>query len=141
MKRIAALSAFAVLSLSATSVSAQTTTLPEVDGSGDAVVAMLTFETAEVTPGFDSWVAITWSGEVTDAREFRVTSKGTDQIEVGYPSNTADHSSLYWDDVLSPGEIDYTALRLTVDPGAGKFVMLPITLSYVSDSGLVVIEK
>ncbi len=104
-------------------------------GIGDAVVTLLEETTPPIYPGQDAWIAIPWTVSNAEAREFRVTSVSTDGIEVGYPENTATYSSLYNDDTLSPLEIDFTALRIRVDPESPAPRVLDITVSYVSDTG------
>lgn len=105
------------------------------EGTGDAVVTLLESSTPAIYPGQESWIVLPWTVENTDAREFKVTSVSSDGIEVGYPENTGSFTSLFRDDTLATFEIDYTAIRLLVDPEAAAPRMLNITLSYVSDTG------
>ena len=107
----------------------------ENTGSGDAIVIPLGETTPAIYPGQDSWIALPWTVENAEAREFQVTSVASDGIEIGYPENTGSFTSLSRDDTLSVFEIDYTALRVRVDPLAPAPQVLTITLSFVSDSG------
>ncbi len=104
-------------------------------GTGDAIVTLMEQTTPAIYPGQDAWIAIPWTVTNAEAREFKVTSVSSDGIEVGYPENTATFSSLYNDDTLSPLEIDFTALRIRVDPESPSPRILDITVSYVSDTG------
>ncbi len=104
-------------------------------GTGDAVVTLMEQTTPAIFPGQDAWIAIPWTVTNAEAREFKVTSVSSDGIDVGYPENTATFSSLYNDDTLSPLEIDFTALRIRVDPQSPSPRFLDITVSYVSDTG------
>lgn len=97
-------------------------------------VHLLTRTTAAVTAGSSSWIALNWSAAGGEATEFRVTSKGTRGIEVSYPENTHDHTSLYYNNTLSDAELDYTALKLTVPADfKGRRVNLKLEVSYVWD--------
>lgn len=97
-------------------------------------VHLLTSTPAAVTAGTSSWIALNWTSTGGEASEFRVTSEGTRGVEVSYPENTGDHTSLYHNNLLSNAELDYTALKLTVpDDFRGKRVNLKLEVSYLWD--------
>ncbi len=108
---------------------------------GDARVTLLTDRTAPVLPGQDAWVNFLWTADPDlAARNFRVTATGSDGVEIGYP---LDHefsdrafSSLWAGTTLPPQGLDYTALRLVVDPTAVD-PTVTLTVSYESDAGAV----
>lgn len=104
-------------------------------GTGDAEVSLLNTTTPPIYPGQDAWVVLPWTVKNGDAREFEVTSISSDGIEIAYPENTGDYTSLFADSTLSTFEIDYTALRVHVDPEAEAPRVLDVTVSYVSDTG------
>ncbi len=131
-KRIALLAAGSTL-MTATPALAQG--VVQDTGSGDALVTLLEGTTPSIYPGQDAWIAVPWTVSNSEAREFKVTSIASDGIEIGYPENTGTFTSLSRDDTLSVYEIDYTAIRVRVDPLAPAPRVLNITLSYVSDTG------
>lgn len=141
MKKLTALAVGGAIALSSSSALAQTVEESDVTSLGDAHVTLITQETGPVQPGFDSWVSLQWMDDVTDATEFQVRATGGEGVQVGYPENTFDHSSLYWNDTLVPGEVDYTALNIRVDPSVTGPILLDVTLSYVSASGPVTVES
>ena len=104
-------------------------------GAGDADVTLISSVTAEVPAGLATWIALSWTDVAAHAATFQVRAAASQNVEITYPTNTGDHSSLYWDDKLSVAEIDYTALRLGVPEGTTEPIELSITLSYVSPSG------
>lgn len=105
-------------------------------GTGDAEVLPISPVVAAVDPGDSQWIAIQWTAMNAEARELKVTATGSDGVEVSYPTYPVDgYSSGYWDDTLSIAEIDYTALKVTVDGDAAAPRYLDVTVSYVSDTG------
>jgi len=87
-----------------------------------AKVKLETRKTAAVVEGGSSWVALNWRGAVSEATDFRVTAVASARgVEVSYPENTADYASLMDNDVLSPDEVDFTALHLVVPSGTKRF--------------------
>lgn len=92
---------------------------------GDAGVQLLTPTTATVTRGDDVWVMLNWTAfgdgldEVEDF-ELRLRKNPPKNVEVGYPTNTVDHTSTWDNDILTVGEVDYTALNVVVDEAYGK---------------------
>lgn len=68
------------------------------------------------------WVHAIWLGTETVC-QFRLTADGQD-LQVGYPANTATYTSFYSDDALSRLEPDYTALYLT----AGRAGTVPMRM-------------
>jgi hypothetical protein len=76
---------------------------------------LLTEKTAAVMAGDTAWVALNWLGEGGDVTDFGVVARSIPKgWRVEYPENTVDHTSLYWDADLAKGEIDFTALRISV---------------------------
>jgi len=88
----------------------------------EAKVKLDTKKTATVVQGSSAWVALNWEGDYADATGFRVvaTTKETG-VEISYPDNTGDHTSLMDNDVLSDAEIDYTAIHVDVPYGTKSF--------------------
>lgn len=78
---------------------------------------LLTRETATLTAGSASWVALNWTspGGVGDLRVTAMPlGRARRAVEVTYPANTRSHTSPMSDAHLEPSEIDFTALRLHV---------------------------
>ncbi len=99
----------------------------------EAQVSLKTRKTAAVVEGDTAWVALSWSAKKGDATNFRIVAESRTQgATVGYPENTGDHSSLMDNDTLSNGEIDFTALEVSVPYGA-KSVKLRVTATWTSD--------
>jgi|FLYL01.1.fsa_nt_gi hypothetical protein len=90
--------------------------------------------TAVVAAGGSTWVTLTWLG-TGDVASFALTAKPRKArgVEVSYPANTGDHSSLMRDDELLEGELDYTAVRLTVPYYQTKAFELDLTVRYSED--------
>jgi hypothetical protein len=101
---------------------------------GQAKVDTLTTQTGTVLAGDSAWIEIVWEASGGDAEDFQVTVKNPDPgWEVRYPDNTGSYSSTWGDSTLSDGEIDFTAIHVTVPYAAGKDVKLHLEASYVSD--------
>ena len=99
----------------------------------EAEVSLKTKKTAAVVEGDTAWVALSWSAREGDATNFRITAvPRTRGVTVEYPENTADHSSLMDNDTLSDGEIDFTALKVSVPYGT-RNVNLRVTATWTSD--------
>jgi hypothetical protein len=88
---------------------------------------------APMLPGQQGWVSALW-GSTGDICEVRATAGGTG-LTVSYPTNTADHSSLYKQDSLKAGHFDYTAFKLAVDPSVKVAGSLAIKLTYSDCNG------
>ena len=101
----------------------------------DAVVTLISTVSAEVPSGASTWIALSWTVDLNDAALFQVRAVADQGVEIAYPTNTSDHSSLYWDDQLNVAEIDYSALRIRVPNGITAPIRLNITLTYVTPSG------
>lgn len=94
-------------------------------------VVRLTDATAPITGGTSAWVTVNWTAQNGEATNFQVTAKAANGVTVGYPTNTGDHSSLYWDATLSDSEIDYTALYVSVPSGvSGAEVNLSVSYDW-----------
>ena len=109
----------------ATPASAKKSDLEEAIDDGDAGVQLLTETAATVTRGDDVWVMLNWTAfgdmfDGVDDFEVRLRKNPPKNVEVGYPTNTVDHTSTWDNDVLSVGEVDYTALNVVVDEEYGK---------------------
>ncbi len=102
------------------------------EGTGPAEVVLLRTTASPVAKGESGWIHLTWTTTIADAEQFAVTATMPDGTEVGYPENTEDHSSLYWDDALAISEIDYTALNVAMPADIGVPLVLDVTLRYVS---------
>lgn len=106
---------------------------------GEAGVRLLTTTTAAVTRGDDVWVMLNWTafGDGFDGVEdFEVTlrKRAPNGVTVDYPENTVDHTSLWDNNSLSVGEIDYTALNVAVDGDYNKNeIKLRLNLRFTVD--------
>ena len=111
-----------ILTLILLTVTLISVAVPASAKDSSAKVKLETKKTSAVAQGGTAWVAISWRGDDADATSFRITAttkaKG---VEVSYPTNTGDHSSLMDNDVLSSDEVDFTALNLVVPYGTKKF--------------------
>ena len=100
---------------------------------GSATVDALTAQTGTVLAGDSAWVEIVWEASDGDAEDFQVTVKNPDPgWEVRYPDNTGSYSSTWGDSTLSSGEIDFTAIHVTVPYSASKDVTLHLEASYTT---------
>ncbi len=97
-----------------------------------AMVTALTSTTAPITAGSPTWIALNWTNDAVDAEEFEVTASGPNGVLVEYPTNTHPISSLWADNVLSPAELDYTALKITAPVRTPSPMPLLVRLRYVS---------
>ncbi len=94
-------------------------------------VELSTYETAAIVAGDRAWIALNWRGGGGDVTDFRLVVKKADAgVEVAYPASTATYTSLWGDDTLSDGELDFTAIRLTVPYEIKKDLKLNLGLSY-----------
>jgi hypothetical protein len=101
---------------------------------GPAKVDTLTVQTGTVLAGDSAWVEIVWEATGGDAEDFQVTVKNPDPgWEIRYPENTGSYTSTWGDSTLSDGEIDFTAIHVTVPYGAGKDAKLHLDASYSTD--------
>lgn len=103
---------------------------------GEAGVRLLTSETAAITRGDDGWVVLNWTafGDVIDGVEdvsVTLRKKAPKDVTVTYPANTGTYTSLWDNDVLSVGEVDFTALHVDVAEGYKKDeIKLDLNLSF-----------
>jgi hypothetical protein len=88
---------------------------------------------APMLPGQQGWVSALW-GTTGDICDVQATASGTG-IKVSYPASTGDHSSLYKQDSLRAGHLDYTAFKLAIDADARAATSLRIVLSYTEKTG------
>jgi hypothetical protein len=102
---------------------------------GPASVVLLTPATAPVQAGNAAWVLLNWAATGGDAWNFRLNATATSGASVAYPTNTVDHSSLMSNDILSNGEVDFTALHIDVPAAAVGPVDLNLSLSYDTAAG------
>lgn len=97
-------------------------------------VELKTGTTATVLAGETAWVVLSWTAEDADATGFRVVA--TTQVRgvtISYPVNTGDHTSLMDNDTLSEGEIDFTALQISVPHDRGGNIRLNVEASWMED--------
>lgn len=88
----------------------------------EAKVKLETKKTAAVVQGSSAWVVVNWRGDKADATGFRaVATTKAAGVEISYPTNTGDHTSLMFNDVLSSDEIDFTAIHVDVPYGTKSF--------------------
>ncbi len=101
---------------------------------GPAKVDMRTVHTGTVFAGDSSWVEIVWEASGNDADDFRVIVKNPDPgWEIRYPENTGSYTSLWADATLSDGEIDFTAIHVTVPYEAVGDAKLHLEVSWTTD--------
>jgi hypothetical protein len=99
----------------------------------EAKVQLKTKKTAAVVEGDTAWVAISWTAKKADASDFRITaSTNTAGVTISYPENTDPYSSLWDNDTLSDGEIDFTSLQVSVPYGSNS-VKLIVAATWTSD--------
>ena len=94
---------------------------------------LLTDQVPAVTAGDTVWIALTWAAQGVEATGFRVVATKAKGVDVAYPANTVDHTSLMADDTLSDGEMDFTSLQLTVPYGTKKKVEIELEVTYQVD--------
>jgi hypothetical protein len=103
---------------------------PALAQGGPANVKSLTVQTGTVLAGDSAWIEVVWESSGGDAEDFQVTVKNPDPgWEVRYPSSTGSFASTWADSTLSDGEIDFTALHVTV-PYQAKSLNLHLEASY-----------
>ena len=137
--------ALALVLASASAAGAQATEPTIVDnGVGDAVVVPLNKSIPSIDAGDTQWIALNWTSLNAEARNLKVTAIGSEGVTVDYPEFALDgsaeqtnngYSSGYNDSTVSESEIDYTALKLTVDADVTGPMALTVMVSYESDSG------
>lgn len=99
----------------------------------DHYVELLSGTIPAIVAGDTVWVSLTWQAHGADLEQFRVVATSNDPIPTSYPANTVDHSSLWADDELTEGEIDFTALKLAVPYGIDGPASWTIDVSYRPD--------
>lgn len=107
---------------------------PAAAKGGPAKVDMLTVQTGTVLAGASTWVEISWTASGGDADDFQVTVKNPDPgWEIRYPDNTGSYTSTWSDATLSDGEVDFTAIHVTVPYEAVSDAKLHLEVSYTTD--------
>jgi hypothetical protein len=123
----------AVLSLSMVIATAA----PAFAAGKPAKVDAQTKQTAAVTAGDSTWIAIDWLAMNADAENFQVTVvKIDDGVEFSYPDNpdyTGEYTSLWGDDLLSENEIDFTAIKVSVPYDARSHLNMQVMATYESN--------
>jgi len=98
-----------------------------------ATVRLLTTRTGAVAAGDSVWIQVLWESKGGDAKDFKVTVKNPEPgWEIRYPENTGSYTSLMADATLSNGEIDFTAIHITVPYKTPGNVTLGLTATYTS---------
>lgn len=105
---------------------------PASAAAGDDI-EVLTPQTATVLPGQTAWLTINLRGTV-ETRDVQVTAKGNRGVTAAYPSGRA-YTSMWDDDGLDPGEIDYIAFQVTVPEDTTRDVRLTLKFTYVTADG------
>lgn len=124
-----ATTALLTIALLASAAPAMAQTTVEETKAGPAKVKLETRKTAAVIQGGSSWVALNWRGARADAADFRITATANARgVEISYPDNTGSHSSLMDNDILSPDEVDFTALHLVVPYGTKTFQLKVVAM-------------
>jgi hypothetical protein len=67
-----------------------------------------------MVPGQSGWTGVVWKAGDDDLTEFSVTVSAPSGWGVTYPENRVTDTSLWDNDTLSAGEVDFTAFRLAV---------------------------
>lgn len=96
-----------------------------------------TRETATLVAGEAAWVALNWlgTGEATDVRVRAENIRGSNEASWGYPTNTGDYTAPARDATLQDGELDYTALQITVPYRQDKKFKLDLRVTWNDDRG------
>ncbi|MGE6955103.1 hypothetical protein [Staphylococcus capitis] len=79
-------------------------------------------------PGQQGWVGVTWAAN-NDVCDVKVTASGNG-FSMTYPANTATYSSLFQNDSMLEGGIDFTAFNLQLDPKASGTLTVNFAMSY-----------
>ncbi|GBD84625.1 hypothetical protein BMS3Abin02_01019 [bacterium BMS3Abin02] len=96
-------------------------------------VRLLTARTGALVEGDSAWIQVLWQSIGADADNFKVTVKNPEPgWEIRYPENTGSYTSLMADATLSDGEIDFTAIHITVPYDTRRNVTLGLTVTYTS---------
>ena len=109
-------------------------------------VSLKTKSAATITAGSTAWIVLMWKAPDVSVSDFEVTVPSPPAgVTIEYPMvsdppHGRSFTSLYYDDLLGPGEMDYTAIRLAVPYGAKKFT-LNVHTSYVVDGNVVTETK
>jgi hypothetical protein len=80
---------------------------------------LLTQDAAAIIAGTSSWLALAWQA-FDDLSDFQVVVTDAGDATIRYPENTADHASPHQSADLMAGEIDFTAVEVTVPHDFGK---------------------
>lgn len=80
---------------------------------------LLEQEAAAIVAGTSSWLAFAWQA-ADDLVDFRVVVTDAGDATVRYPENTGGHTSPHQSADLMAGEIDFTAVEVTVPHDFGK---------------------
>ncbi|GII24811.1 hypothetical protein [Planosporangium mesophilum] len=97
-------------------------------GDVDLVVPVL----APMLPGQQGWVSALWTAN-NDVCDVRVTASGPG-LTVSYPTNTGSYSSLYKSSSLDAGQLDFTALNVSVAPSVTGAVQMALAISYTNQA-------
>ena len=99
-----------------------------------------TKQTAAVTAGDSTWIAIDWLAKDGDAENFEVTVERIDDGGAfSYPDNpdyTGDYTSLWGDSLLSENEIDFTAIKVSVPYDARSHLNMQVVATYESNGSI-----
>ena len=101
-----------------------------------AKVSLVTKKTGAVVGGDSTWIQVDWKAKGGEATDFQVVVTNPDPgWEIRYPDNpeyTGSYTSLWADATLADGEIDFTAIHVTVPYNARKNVTLKLTATYTT---------
>lgn len=116
------------------------TATPALAAGKAAKIEAQTKQTAAVTAGDSTWIAIDWLAKDGDAENFEVTvEKIDDGVTFSYPDNpdyTGDYTSLWGDNLLSENEIDFTAIKVSVPYDARSHLNLQVVATYESNGSI-----
>ena len=83
---------------------------------------------APMMPGQQGWVSALWTAD-QDVCDVQVTASGQG-LTTSYPTNTGAFTSLFKSSSLATGNLDFTALHVTVDPTVTSSVPVTLNVSY-----------
>lgn len=98
-------------------------------------VELLTEESSVVFAGESVWVTFNWTADRSAISQFEATVTANRGVEIEYPTNTGTFTGLMNGHHLDVGEIDFTAIKVTVPFGESKDVRLRFTVSYDDGTG------
>jgi hypothetical protein len=102
------------------------------DKDDDVAPTLLSDDKIDWIAGSSAWINLSWTTQVElENVQLRVVEQ-PDEISIEYP-NGDDHASLMIDSMLSPSEIDFTALKVTTNAAKKGSKKIEIEISWDVD--------